>query len=180
MTPREQLQQAMIDFGIVVESEFVPWSKSRSFKPDADADVRKRSLNWRVRIVKTRTAIPLGAPFEILTTDYTAGIAHAPSYKIGHLLTVDVAKALERETETGLFRSKRIEPDACDVMFSLVSESDAIDYATFEEWASNLGYDTDSRKAEATYRACLDTALKLRAALGEAGLERLRHACQDY
>ena len=30
------------------------------------------------------------------------------------------------------------------------------------------------------YRACLDIALKLRAAIGEDGLAKLREAAQDY
>lgn len=43
-----------------------------------------------------------------------------------------------------------------------------------------LGYDPDSRKAEAIYKACLEIALKLRNALGEDGLAKLREAAQDY
>lgn len=63
---------------------------------------------------------------------------------------------------------------------SLVSDADVLDCSTFEEWADNLGYDKDSRKAEATYRECLALALKLRNGLGEAALAELREAAQDY
>lgn len=47
-----------------------------------------------------------------------------------------------------------------------VLASAARDYAdarglTFEDWAGNLGYDTDSRKAEKTYDACMAMGDKL-------------------
>lgn len=47
------------------------------------------------------------------------------------------------------------EPSAADVLECLIS--DAIGYrnaASFEDWASDYGYDPDSRAAEKTYRAC--------------------------
>jgi hypothetical protein len=67
-----------------------------------------------------------------------------------------------------------------DVLASLVMDSSAIDYSTYEEWAGDCGHDPDSRKGEAIYRACLEIALKLRNGLGEAGLAALREAAQDY
>lgn len=58
----------------------------------------------------------------------------------------------------------------------------------FENWASEYGYDTDSRKAESIYQACLDIALKLRGdialklrgAIGDSGMVELQTAFQDY
>lgn len=73
-----------------------------------------------------------------------------------------------------------IMPDSLDVIYSLLRDGDAIDSPTYESWAEGNGYDTDSRKGESIYRACLEIGLKLRAALGEAGLEKLRTAFQDY
>jgi len=71
-------------------------------------------------------------------------------------------------------------PKDADVMHSLSLDASVLDTGTFEEWASEFGYDTDSRAAEATYRACLDIALKLRSMIGEAGMQLLRDAGQDY
>jgi hypothetical protein len=39
-------------------------------------------------------------------------------------------------------------------------------HSCFEDWCSECGYDTDSRKAEETYKACVQNGLKLRKALG--------------
>lgn len=71
-------------------------------------------------------------------------------------------------------------PDAADVLYSLLSDSGVLNYSRFEEWAESLGYETDSRKAESIYRACLEIALQLRNAIGETGLQQLQAAFQDY
>lgn len=44
------------------------------------------------------------------------------------------------------------DPTAASVLESVLSDWTPAD-ATFEDWASDYGYDTDSRKAEATFRA---------------------------
>lgn len=89
-------------------------------------------------------------------------------------------KDLQTSVACKLAKVQKVQPKAEDVLWSLVSDSDVLDYPTFEDWASNLGMDTDSRKAESTYRACLEIALKLRNTVGEAGMETLRNAFQDY
>jgi hypothetical protein len=87
----------------------------------------------------------------------------------------------KRAPRVGLFSGPALEkPSAADVLYSLALDASVLDSATFEEWASELGYDPDSRSAEKIYRACLEIALKLRAAIGDAGLEQLREAFQDY
>ena len=46
------------------------------------------------------------------------------------------------------------EPDICDVVDSLRSDSSVANLQTFEKWADEFGYDSDSRKAEKLYFAC--------------------------
>lgn len=58
------------------------------------------------------------------------------------------------------------EPEAVGVLECLLSDSDVDNY-DFEEWARNLGYDPDSRKAEKTYKACQKLTEKLHKFLGE-------------
>lgn len=77
-------------------------------------------------------------------------------------------------------KAPAILPDPVDVLYSLAMDSSVLDAGGFENWAGEYGYDTDSRKAESIYRACLDIALKLRAALGDTGMETLRNAFEDY
>ncbi len=66
------------------------------------------------------------------------------------------------------------EPQLDEVLDCLASDAASIqDGASFEDWAADLGYDTDSRKAERTYQAVKDQAEKLRALLGDDNYERL-------
>lgn len=161
-------------------------ARSRNAGNDPGNQPGKRSLNWRVTL-KHRGA-------DILTTDYGAGIAHCPAYsrlKIGSARgwTLEQVEAITYETEKGK-RAPRsasmpiggaaILPDPEGVIYSLALDAGALDFATYEAWAADFGYDPDSRKGEAIYRACLEIALKLRSAIGEEGIRQLREAAQDY
>lgn len=58
-------------------------------------------------------------------------------------------------------------PTADQVLECLISDASSIDNARgFDDWCSDFGYDTDSRKAEKTYSACKRATDKLRAFLG--------------
>lgn len=163
---------------LTVTAVFVPFSQSRNADKDPKREISKRSLNWKVTLHKDGR--------EILTTDYMAGVAHCPSYKQNARWTLAYAGPIEFETETGrAFREgwengKAIEPDAMGVIASLAMDAGAIDFGSFEEWASDYGYDADSRAAEGIYRACLGIALKLRSGLGEADLATLRETASEY
>jgi hypothetical protein len=67
-----------------------------------------------------------------------------------------------------------------DVLACLASDASALDCASFEEWAADLGYDTDSRKAETVYRACVACGLALRSMFGDAGLAELREITKEW
>jgi hypothetical protein len=71
-------------------------------------------------------------------------------------------------------------PELRDVLYSLVLDASVIDEGTFESWASNYGYDVDSRKAEATYRACLEIGLQLRNIIGQEQLSKLQDLFAGY
>lgn len=77
-------------------------------------------------------------------------------------------------------KGEAIQPDPLSVVYSLIMDSSVLDHPNFESWAGDFGYETDSRSAEAAYRACLEIALKVRAAIGEAGIAALQTAFQDY
>lgn len=160
---------------LTVESCFVPFSQSRN-KAE-----KHKSLNWIVTVKRNGR--------DVLSTDYSAGVAHCPSYKQGNSVAVILAN---HECETGRKakfdwtgkpyspQGAMILPDAVDVFYSLTMDSGVLDYAGFEDWASEYGYDTDSRQAENVYHACLEIALKLRADIGGSGLETLKTAYQDF
>lgn len=65
-------------------------------------------------------------------------------------------------------------PDTVSVLGCLVSDASGIEFSPrFEDWATDLGYDTDSRKAYATFQTCLQQAAELRGFLGNAAFDEL-------
>lgn len=66
------------------------------------------------------------------------------------------------------------EPTADEVLDCLASDASSVENArSFEEWASEYGYDTDSRKAEKIFKTCERQAEKLKQLLGDAAYEQL-------
>lgn len=59
------------------------------------------------------------------------------------------------------------EPEAVDVLECLALDASGVENASFEEWASEYGYDTDSRKAERTFKLYERQAAQLRRFLGD-------------
>lgn len=159
------LATMMATLGLTVDSVFVPLSKSRN------AGEKHRTLNWRVTVKRNGR--------EILTTDYSAGIAHCPAYSekslsLHNTMAFDTAIKYEVEHGRAFHGRKPIIPEPTAVISSIVMDCDVIDYPSFEEWASDFGFDADSRKAESIYRTCLEGALKMRAAIGYQALTELR------
>ena len=65
-------------------------------------------------------------------------------------------------------------PTLDEVLDCLASDASMVDNArNFEDFASGLGYDPDSRKAEKTYRACQKQAKALKEFLGDEAYEVL-------
>lgn len=170
---------------IKVTSVFVPFSQSRN------KNEKHKSLNWKVSVWRGDHCA--------VTTDYSAGCGHCHSYKNPpKLKSGRVDEYLQRleiasECEDGFppvrgfmggfvthMSKKQAVPEAESVLYSIITDSDVLNYARFEDWASDFGYDTDSREAEKTYKACLDIALQVRAVFGEALLNELREAFHDY
>ena len=162
------------ELGITVESEFVPYSKSRLYKKDAK--INDMGLNWLV-------TVKCGGR-EVLTTDYGAGIAHCPSYKQSFRgMSVDMAAAVKYECERGVENTglrKKILPDTCDVIHCLLGDAEAADHKDFEDWCRNTGYNVDSRSDEKCYLACLKIGLQMNNGIGADALRKLREAYQDY
>lgn len=66
------------------------------------------------------------------------------------------------------------EPTAADVLDCLASDASSIENTrSFEEWAGDLGFDADSRKAYKIYSIVMRQAAKLRAILGTDNYETL-------
>ena len=65
-----------------------------------------------------------------------------------------------------------IRPTFPDILDSLRNDAECA-YPTFEEFAAELGYDSDSRSAEKIYLACCEIERKLRGLVGGKGMVEL-------
>jgi len=177
--------------GIEYQAVFVPFSQSRN------KDEKNKSLNWKVTIKRNRTE---------LTTDYMKGSGHVPIGKLpkgsaywhntlkneiinescetGKRYDVSTAYDGHRIIANGLqsrFRKGLLpKPTLKEVLYSLILDSDVLNHDSFESWAGDFGYDTDSREAEKIYQACLKIALKVNRMFSTGELEQLREFYQDY
>lgn len=176
MSPEEAygaLANIAIGASLELEADFVPWSRSERRK----SDPTWRCMTWNVRLVQT-------APYRrtVVETIYSKGVGHItyskavpPRTKMQQeleSLAIESPRWIERDqlymVTTGFQeRATFAKPTLVDVLGSCLSDADVMNYSGFGDWANALGYDTDSIKARDTFLACVDIALRARAALGE-------------
>jgi hypothetical protein len=131
---------------------------------------RPNMVSWLVTLTKGRQS---------MTVDYSYGVGHLPKVPQWWRSTVRSYQQCMIQhgwTGSGAQRLRAPEPKLADVVESLLSDAGVLDYATFEEWAGEFGFDVDSRKAERTYRQCLEIALQLRAM---CDIDRGRELCSE-
>lgn len=160
---KDKIEAFLTAHGAVFSSVFVPWSQH------THDEKQRYGLAYDVTLTQGRRAY---------TTRYSQGAAYLPSW--AHHMTIEKAEACQRESETGLHGCLPILPSVVDVMACLASDASALDCVSFEEWAGDFGYDTDSRKAEGVYNACVACGLALRSMFGDAGLAELREITKDW
>lgn len=85
----------------------------------------------------------------------------------------------EIETRYSMGPAHTGEPDGADVFGSLLMDTSDVEGETFENWADNLGFDTDSRKAERIFEACQKTLLNLKTMFNKSELDDLREMFAD-
>lgn len=205
---KSPLETAIETHGITVKAEFVPFSKSRNASREGVDGKPWKSLNWKVTLQRNGRDIittdygagvahcpsynkPVPANWERSKRDWQPmvtewecengfeaeirGWGHSVDFKPKRVRSAPIPGGdVERMLPVAIL------PKVTDVVHSLIMDATVLDSGGFEDWAAELGYDTDSRKAESIYRACLEIALQLRAGLGESVMAELREAAQDY
>jgi hypothetical protein len=165
---KSDIKKVIESYKLSVKFEFIPFSKSRN------KSEKYKSLNYQATVYyKDR---------EIFVTDYGLGEAFCPSYRPSHK-TIDMQKAIDYEIEHGydyMLRTNKIVPCVVGFFYSISNDAEALNHSGFEDWASCLGYDSDSRSGERIYNACLKIAIALRNAIGDIGLKELQEIYEDY
>lgn len=194
---RIELEKLVTESGLAVTWVFVPLSTSRNASKDSTRG-GKPCLNWRYTLTRRDRELLKGDYTSGIAhiPDYQglsrifAG-TNAVALYVGRVcesgeympaLFAEAQKDRQRamgaaygESEAFYIKKAKLEPPALvDLICSLAMDSSVLESSGFEDWASNYGLDTDSRKAESMYRECLDSALKLQAALGVETLQKMR------
>jgi hypothetical protein len=176
MSEHSEIDAAIAALKLDYSAVFVPHSKSRNAHS-------RRSINWHITLRKSG--------HRAFTFEFMQGIAHAPGCNVGRptLEVVDRERDAAEHGEysprngrrsSSLSRLKLPAPLLRDVLYCLITDASALNEGCFEDWAVTFGLPTDSRKAEAIYRECLEHALQLRALIGQPAIDQLRELFQDY
>ncbi len=180
MTPTEKFDQFVKDNNLELSYKFVPFSISRN------SEEKDKTLNWKVT---------LKSPKGQMTFDYQKGIGHLP-YPQGIFTTMkkyqanELNQVLNDAVEKGVARKITVSngevnirmgnaefphPKMKEILESLSLDSDSRHYLSFESWAKEYGYDSDSISAKKVYNSCQKIAENLSKVLGgESKIEQVK------
>lgn len=121
--------------------------------------------------------------------EYNTGFGHRITHKqFSKISPKNIRLASIHKEISGLHRvlfsisegyTYAVAPTAASVLHSLFLDASA-GAETFEDFCSNFGYDTDSRKALDTYLACQENGVKLRKIFNGDLRHQLEKLLQDY
>jgi hypothetical protein len=135
-----------------------------------DFNGRDGGTTWAVCVTRNGQSIQ---------TEYTAGCGNR-HYRNGKPIRLNYHDRTIDDVE----RNKRTKPDnptLPDVLSCFVSDAQCVaDGQTFEDFAADLGYEEDSRKAEKIFQGCRDEYFGLLRLCEHAELEKLGELFQDY
>lgn len=168
---KSQIASILADAGIAATFKHVP----TTYDP--------RSKEWQ----HIAWSVEFSSPRGKFRTSYNQGIGHLPKSMqppFGKGMTVEQVERIRYSLSTGklpgsfsgaMLGNKPLpRPEVADVVGALISDASAADYATFEDWAADMGSDPDSREAEKTFNLCRNTALNLNRVFGPLVVEQLK------
>jgi hypothetical protein len=118
----------------------------------------------------------------IIESEFKSGIAclHLEVLKCRNncIFYVDKLKECVRSGRDA--RGNKLKPSIDSFVHCLIMDAEVLDYRSFEAWANEFGYSSDSIKAKAIYDDCLKQALILRNAFSDADLKKLQDAAREF
>jgi len=185
ISPEEKLENFIKDLDIKIDYVFIPFKLSKS-KND-----KTPNLNWKVILLNKNGE---------LTTDYTKGIGHLEFENFLNIQNVATKNIVNEEVKNAvnhgwhftlkindgkvrktIMKSNNFpNPTIKEVLYSLTLDSNALDYQTYEEWASDLGYEQDSRKGEKIFNTIKENSVNLLKILnGRDNLQKLKDIFEE-
>lgn len=121
---------------------------------------------WRVRFIAGRIDT---------TSEYFTGTGHRVLMKGFRAANMPGATMVHGTWQAGVAKH----PEAAGVLSSLLLDGHALDQSFFD-WCDEMGADSDSRKALATYEACCESGQRLRKIFSPTQRAELETILQDY
>ena len=199
MTPQEKLDNFVKENKIELKNTFIPHSFSRNApKVDITNWDKKGNTLFREKDLSLNWKIALRGNNHAFSTDYSKGIGHLgyqwlnsfhqikslrDAEKANSLIFDAVEKGVAYNVNTvtqfnsDFLRQKKEFPNPTvkEVLESLSLDASVVEYPTFESWAGDMGYDSNSRKDEKVYNACKEIAADfIKVVGGTAKLEQLK------
>jgi hypothetical protein len=164
MTDQPMRLQSLLDsLGVTLSLAFLGYQPETA-KPKAD---RWPHFAWRVTLTRNG---------ESYSSDYRTGIGHAKPVPTRYADNFATKTAAEANWFSNVKNVNK--PTSADITYSLMSDAQS-GSDTFEDFCSNCGYDTDSRKAFDTYLACQGALNGMRRLFREH-FDAVSEATQDY
>jgi hypothetical protein len=161
------------ELGISADFEFVPHNYAITEKYP--------QVNWKVILSRKERTMAIEyhqGCGHIKLPDKIFGIHPKSLLRWGAIIQVcNIGKA---KSTMGAVVYTQPPPSVIDVLYSLILESDVLDYPTYEGWALETGYSPDSRNGESVYNLCRQQTWALLQLVGYEGIKRLRGAYIDY
>ncbi len=146
--PREKtIQEFIEENNITAQFTRVPEN------PNIDSDPKWEAFHFHV---------VLRADGRHLTTYYSTGMGNVERAVGGK----GSGKRSLYDQERFALRSRNYKPVVSEILDCLAGDSQSVEFTGFEEWADDMGYGRDSRRAEATYKLVEKQAADLENLLG--------------
>lgn len=112
--------------------------------------------------------------------DYFTGLGHIKNYKKHTTLYTEnellvLLKTGKPKWPTTNNSLQLITPKLDDIIYCLLLDSEVLNYAGFEEWCSDFGYNSDSISDKKIYDDCLSNSLRLSSVIDIHELRPLFH-----
>jgi len=187
MTTTETMAEFVARLGITMES------KPQPNNPNADADTWSKDASHWLCLLSREGAPIMPVPFsqgaahrrwkkhpDTWSCRHARGAVDADFKRLGYKAgasAMHVRPQIQVDKWILAECTEPTPPDAATVLDCLASDSSSYDNArNFDDWCSEFGYDSDSRKAERTYRICGEQAKALRHFLGN---DEYRHLLEN-
>lgn len=179
--------EAIKEYALAAFPPSITWKVEQVPNASGEADEWKRNAaKFRLTLTNGRTSETfdywLGCGHWKWKSEYGMGVPEAARMAHGKIRSpADClqSKLLCFEDKQSIIRRCKCDaPHPIDIINCLLMDASAAEQ-TFDEWCSDFGCDPDSRKAEATYRACDENGKRLYRVLGRELCDTIRQRIDE-